>query len=310
MAEVSTIIPAYNCEDYIKETVESVLAQTYKDIEIIVVDDGSTDRTGEILKDFGSKVEYIRQSKNTGPSAARNKGIERARGKYIAFLDHDDVWTPNKIEEQIKLLESNKDLALAYSNCYNVNQSDLAIGTLFDIARPHRGFVFENLLLDNFIPTSSVVVRKEILNEVGGFNERFLISQDFDLYLRIAQRYEIDFVNFPLLKHRVYSGSTSNRKRKTLLDEAIYITKFYRDKVALNNPRLAQKVDRRIAKYMFYIAIWSLEHANRREALKRYFDCVKTAVFDYKIALGFIFFITPKFISTALVKKLVKIQSG
>jgi len=129
LAKVSTIIPAYNCERYIKETIESVLSQTYKDIELIIIDDGSTDRTGEIVRSFESKVEYIRQSKNTGPSAARNRGIEKAKGEYIAFLDGDDVWMPTKIEEQIKLLESNKDIALVYSNGYNVNLSGLKLHT-------------------------------------------------------------------------------------------------------------------------------------------------------------------------------------
>ena len=222
MAKVSTIIPTYNCESYIKETLESVLSQTYKDIELIVVDDGSTDRTREIIESFKPRLKYILQDKNTGPSAARNKGIEQAKGKYIAFLDHDDVWMPNKIEEQIKLLESNKkDVALVYSDGYNVTPSGSQVSALFDITKPHRGFVFEELLSDNFIPTSSVVVKKEILREVGRFNERFLISQDFDLYLRIAECHKIDFVDLPLFKHRIYPDSASSKKRKILLDDVI-----------------------------------------------------------------------------------------
>lgn len=309
MTKVSVIIPAYNCEHYIKDTVESVLSQTYEDIELIIIDDGSTDRTREIVKRFGSKVEYVYQDKNVGPSATRNRGIEQAKGKYIAFLDHDDVWMPNKIEEQIKLLENNKDIALVYSNGCSINSSGVQVSsTLFDIAKPHRGFAFEELILDNFIPTSSVIVRKQILNEVGGFNERFLISQDFDLYLRIAEDHEIDFVDALLFKRRIYPDSASNKKRKVLLDDVISITKFYRKKIGFNNPRLVQKLDRKIAKYMFHVAIWSLDHTNRQEALGRYFDCIRTRAFDYKIILGSIFFIMPRFISTPLVRNLVKVQ--
>jgi glycosyltransferase involved in cell wall biosynthesis len=310
LAKVSAIIPAYNCERYIKETVESVLAQTYKDIELIVVDDGSTDRTGEILKTFGFRVKYIYQSKNTGPSGARNKGIERAEGEYIAFLDHDDVWMPNKIEEQIKLLEGNEDVALVYSNGYYVGPSGLTRGTLFDNIKPHRNFVLEELLVNSFIPTSSVVVKKQILNKVGWFSERFLVTQDFDLYLRIAEQHKIDFVGSPLLKHRVHPDSLSNRKRRLMLEEAISIIKFYRDKIAFNNQHLARIVDRNIAKYMFYLAIWLLCNAGRRKAIMRYLDCIKTGAFDYKIALGSVFFIMPKFISTPMVKNLIKIDSS
>lgn len=310
MAKVSAIIPAYNCEDYIKETIESVFSQTYRDIELIVVDDGSSDKTGEIAKSFGSRLKYLHQSKNTGPSGARNRGIDQAKGEYIAFLDHDDIWLPNKIEEQLKLLEGSKDLALVYCNGYNVNLSGREMDTLFDIAKPYRGFVFEQLILDNFIPTSSVVVKKNILDEVGGFNERFLISQDFELYLRIAQFHKVDFADAPLFKHRLYPGSASNKKRKVLLDDTISITKFYREKVSHYNLPLAQKLDRRIAKYMFYRAIWSLEHTSKREAFRHYLGCLKTGSLDYKIVLGIIFFIMPKFISAPLAKNLIRIQGN
>lgn len=308
--KVSVIIPAYNSELYIREAIESALAQTYKDLEIIVIDDDSTDKTGQIAKSFGSGLTYIRHNHNRGPSAARNTGIKHVNGEYIAFLDSDDIWLPNKIQEQIKLLENNKDIALVYSDGYRVNLSGLEMGLLFNIVKPYRGFVFEELILDNFIPTSSVIVRKDILNEVGTFNDRFLISQDFDLYLRIAESYEIDFVDAPLFKYRIYPDSASSKKRDVMLDDVIFITKFYQEKISFDNPRLAQKLDKRIAKYMFYIAIWSLEHTSRREAINRYIACLKTGAFDYKIALGSLFFIMPKFISNLLVRNLVKIQNG
>lgn len=309
LVKVSTIIPAYNAEGYIQEAIESVLSQTYKDIELIVVDDGSTDSTAEAVKNFSLKVEYMRHAKNMGPAAARNTGIRQAKGEYIAFLDADDVWMPTKIEEQIKLFESNKDLSLVYSNCYAINRSGRALGVLFNPVKLHRGRVFEKLLLDSFITTSSVVIKKQVLNAIGMFDERFLVSQDFDLYLRIAERYNINFVDRPLFKYRLNSDSLSSKKRRVMLEEAIKITVFYRDKIGSENTDLASKLDRAIAKYMFYIAIWSLDHAKRRDAIREYFECIKTMSFDWKIALGSIFFIMPKFISVPLKKNLIKIRN-
>jgi len=120
----------------------------------------------------------------------------------------------------------------------------------------------------------------------------------------------MDFIDLSLFKHRIHSDNISSKKRKVLLDDAISITKFYREKISFSNPALAQKIDKRITKYMFYKAIWSLNHTNRREALSQYFDCIKTGTFDYKIVLSSIFFIMPKFISAPLAKNLIKIQSG
>lgn len=309
MAKVSIIIPAYNAEPYIQEAIESALSQTYKDIELIVVDDGSTDRTFEIVKKFGSKVKYARHNEIKGPSAARNTGIIETKGEYIAFLDADDVWMPAKIEDQIRLFETSEDLALVYSNCYKINRLGEQIGIFPDPVELHRGSVFEKLLLDNFITTSSVIVKREVLNEIGLFDENFLASQDYDLYIKIAERHKIDFIDSPLVKYRVHPDGISSRKRRLMLEEAIKITRFYRDKISSKNPGLARKLDKRAAKYMFYIAIWLLEHAKRREAVKAYLDCMKTKAFDWKIILGSVFFIMPKFISTPLMKSFIKIRN-
>ena len=307
MAKVTTIIPAYNCERYIKEAIKSVLSQSYGDIELIVVDDNSTDKTGEIIRSFGPRIKCIHNPTNGGPSIARNLGIKQASGEYIAFLDHDDIWMPDKIEKQIEIFNKKKDVALVYSNSYNINIMGLERGTFFDTIKPHRGFVLERLLLDNFIPTSSVVIRKDIVDEIGLLNEHFLISQDYDLYLRIAEKHKIDFLNLPLFKRRVYQGSASSDKRRVMLEEAIFIVRSYRNRPS-NNRRFIRKIDRIIAKYMFYIAIWALDHENRRTAINCYIDCIKTGSFDYKIIIGSVFFILPKTVSILLIKRFIRIQ--
>lgn len=310
MARVSAIIPAYNCEKYIVETIESVFAQTHKDIELIVVDDGSTDRTEEIIRSFGARLNYIRQDKNSGPSAARNRGIKESSGAYVAFLDHDDIWLPDKIEEQVRMLEREKDLALVYSNFYYINRSGSIMGKLFDNIKPCRGFVFEELVISNFIPTSSVVIRKKVLDETGIFDERFLIAQDYDLYIRIAERHKIDFIERPLLKYMVHPDGASKKRRRITLEEAIDIASFYRDKVKATNARIAQRLDHAIARYKFYIAIWLLQNADRRSAINQYFQCLRTGAFDYKIILGAGFFLMPGFISNPLIERTMKIGNG
>lgn len=306
--KVSIIIPAYNAELYIQEAIESVLSQTFKDIELIVVDDSSIDRTAEIVKGFGSKLKYLRHSENKGLSSARNSGFRQAQGEYIAFLDADDVWLPTKTEEQVKLLENDKELALVYSNCYLINEEGLHIGKLFDSIKPYSGFVFRKLILDNFIPTSSVIIRKKILDELGGFNERLVVSQDFDLLLRIAEHYKIDFTNFPLLKYRVHPNSLGTIHRRLMFEEAISITKFYKDKIGTMDKRLILRLNKAIAKYLFYIAIWSLSNINKREAIDWYIKCLNTKAFDFKIILAFLFFVLPRNISIPLMRNLIKIR--
>ena len=310
MARVSVIIPAYNAGLYVKEAIESVLSQTYSDIELIAVDDASTDRTGEIIKTFGSRVNYMHHDANMGPSAARNTGIKHARGEYIAFLDADDAWMPDKIEKQIRLFENNSGIGLVYSDGYNISASGLEAGRFFEIAKPHRGFAFNKLILDNFIPTSTVVIRRRIINEAGYFDGRFSVSQDFELYLRISERYEIDFVNEPLAKHMINPEGISSKHRNVLLNDAIAITKYYRHKISFSEPRLAGELDKKITKYMFYLAIWSLINAGRREGIKKYLACIKNGRFDCKILLGGIFFIMPRFVSFPLMRKFIKIQGG
>ncbi len=177
MPRISVIIPCYNNKPYIRECLNSVLSQTFSDYEVIVVDDGSTDGTGEIIQNYLPRVRYLRQS-NQGPAAARNAGIEAASGEYIAFQDADDLWYPEKLEMQLKFMEANPRFAWAYSDMCTFNEKQILQASWFSDRPTHQGKVFEQLINNNFIPTITVMIKKE-----------FLLSMNcFDVNLRIMSR--------------------------------------------------------------------------------------------------------------------------
>jgi glycosyltransferase involved in cell wall biosynthesis len=215
----SIIVIVYNGEQYIERAVHSALGQTVADIEVIVVDDGSSDasadRVGRI-KD--SRLRLVRQS-NQGPSAARNTGIREAKGDWIAFLDCDDWWTPDKLEHQLAMTEQSPDVALVYSGATTV----LEDGSVLSEALPRlRGAVLKHLLMGNNITgsSSSVLIRRDVLSELGGFRPDIHYGEDWDLWLRIAARHRIEMVCQPhvyLLSHRDSQGMQVTRMRDSCL---------------------------------------------------------------------------------------------
>lgn len=230
MPKVSVIIPIYNAEKFISKTIESVIAQTYPDWEIIAVDDGSTDKTPAILNEYKKKLSKklrIITQKNSGVSIARNTGIAAAEGKYIAFLDHDDLWTPEKLEKQVKLLDSNKELGLVYSDSYVIDGAgNLKKDTIFHGVKPFRGNVFNKLFYNNFIPCLTVVTRKEVLDKVGLFNLEYKIAEEYDLFLKIAERCSIDFIEQPLAKYRIH-GESFSKNIEIAVDEDFQIITYW-----------------------------------------------------------------------------------
>lgn len=208
---VSVIIPCYNARDTIIECVQSVLTQSYKDIEVLIVDDGSTDSSIAVLKNYLvengniNRVNIIFQE-NKGPSAARNKGIEMAKGKYIAFLDADDLWNSNKLEIQLEILEEDKEARLigCIYNDNPINETDKIVE-----------ITFNDFLKKNFFPTPTVVARAEVFTEFK-FNEQQKYSEDYRLWLQISKKYKCLLVNRSLtysISQKLeygYSGLSSN----------------------------------------------------------------------------------------------------
>jgi glycosyltransferase involved in cell wall biosynthesis len=210
---VSIVITCYNYGGYLARCVESALDQTYGDVEVIIVNDGSTDNTDEVawkyMKDH-PRVRYIRQ-KNAGQANAKNTGIRAATGEFIAFLDADDLWETNKLEKQMPLF-SCPLVGVVYSRARYVagNGLPMDVTPWGEHLSPRSGNVTEHLFFDNFIPFSSAVVRRKCLIEAGVFDESIKMGIDWDLWLRISVNYEFAYVDEPLLVYRVgHAGQMS-----------------------------------------------------------------------------------------------------
>jgi glycosyltransferase involved in cell wall biosynthesis len=191
--KISVIIPCYNAERWIWRAITSVLNQTVRPAEILVVDDGSTDSTAEAVRKYGPEVRYFYQQ-NSGPGAARNLGIRHAESEWIAFLDADDEWLPNKIESQLRILEKNPDLkwcGCAREDVKNGNTTPHPLPeSLKEKAMYPGGFSFFEALLEGAtFGTPSLVIHRSVFNELGGFNDELLTGEDRDMWCRIALIY-------------------------------------------------------------------------------------------------------------------------
>jgi len=205
---VSVIIPTYNCADYLPQAIESALAQVYPRIEIIIIDDGSTDATEEAIRPYRPRVTYLKQP-NSGVSRARNLGISLAQGNYIALLDADDLWEPEKVADQVDLFESDAEVGLVLTDTRVIN---ILTGRKHVISYDMKCITdpLPELARRCFPATSSVMIRKQCFDQVGGFDERLTYGEDWDLYARIARKYKFGYVP---KAHNVYRFHTSNQMR-------------------------------------------------------------------------------------------------
>lgn len=206
---VSVIVPVYNRAHLVSETVKSILAQNYEFVEIILINDGSTDKSLSILREyeqrFPIKVRVIDQP-NQGQIIARNNGIKKAQGHYIAFLDSDDLWMPDKLEQQIPLF--NEGVGLVYGGVELINECGKTTG--FDSCDPAiQGEIYPQLLVKNRMTGGSVVVLREALEKVGLFDPEFKAAENWDLWLRICKEYRARLVNKPVVKYRLHQNNMS-----------------------------------------------------------------------------------------------------
>ncbi len=225
---VGVVIPNFNYSKYLPEAIDSVLAQTYPNIEIIVVDDGSTDNSIDILQNYDGKIRVIQQT-NSGVSVARNRGVSESRGRFIAFLDADDSWLPRKIERQIERFSTEKDLGLVH---VGVNETD-AVGNTLKIRRDGmEGAISHELLLLRSAVLgggSGLMVPRDVYDEVGGFDPKLSTSADWELFYRIASRYPIGFVSDTLVNYRMH-GTNMHGNIPRMQSELLYaFGKIFRD---------------------------------------------------------------------------------
>ncbi len=205
---ISVIIPVYNGEKTIRETIESVLNQTFSNLELIVINDGSQDSTLDIVSSIKDPRLQVLSHKNAGKSISRNRGIEEACGEFISFLDADDLWTLDKLEAQLKALQANPQAAVAYSWVDYIDEN----GDFFRDGNhiTMNGNAYEKMLIQNILENgSNPLIRKEALTEVGYFNESLKHAEEWDMWLRLAARYNFVTVPYPQILYRVSSTSSS-----------------------------------------------------------------------------------------------------
>jgi glycosyltransferase involved in cell wall biosynthesis len=212
---VSVIIPAYNAAGFINRSIQSAINQTYQHLEIIVVDDGSTDQTREILSAFEARIRWFTQP-NQGPSAARNAGFKASTGDLIAFLDADDFWFPEKIEKQVEVFRKQQSVGLVFCDALYKDERGNRIARAFELIEPKEGWIFPELFTENFIPTLTVMIRRSCLQEIGLFDETLLVAQDYDLWLRASRITAFAFVREPLAEYLIHPNQVSSKEEEMI----------------------------------------------------------------------------------------------
>jgi glycosyltransferase involved in cell wall biosynthesis len=215
LPKVGVIIPVYNGEKFIKEAINSVLNQTYKNLEIICVDDGSTDNTRALITENFASVLYLYQ-KNKGEAGARNLGLKSCTCEFIAFLDADDIWFPEKIERQLSIMRSDGKVGMVYTNGIYTDKNGIDGGILIPRTFKENNDPAE-LLMRNYIKSpSSVMVKRSVLEDVGFFDGNLTSGADHDLWLKIIEKFKIRFGDEPLFKYRVHENQLSNNVKMWL----------------------------------------------------------------------------------------------
>ncbi len=222
---VSVIVPSYNHEKYIEETIESIVNQTYKNIELIVIDDGSKDKSPKIIGKLSKKYGFIfLQHPNKGLSATLNIGIKRSTGKFITVCASDDIYLKDKVEKQVELMEQNEDCAICYGNTIKFGDSR---GTeKIKVRNAKSGFVFKDILFQNFtMPAPSCMFKKEVFDHIGGFDEDLFV-EDWDMYLRVTNKYKAIYLNRFLVYSRRHKTNISYQTSKIFNAELQTLNKW------------------------------------------------------------------------------------
>ena len=232
---VSVVIATYNMGRYLPQAVQSVLSQSYTNVEVQIVDDGSSDDTSAIVEQWREEPRVrVHRQENCGQARAKNQGMALSRGRFVAFLDADDLWLPEKLARQMPLFKGHPEIGVVYSDFQCVDGDGKPL--LQDPPRMRRGWVSGALLIENFIGYSAGVVRRECLERYGGFDETLRMGIDYDLWLRLSAHYQFDFVPEQTVQYRIWSGQMSKNYRRRY-ESAIRIMEDFID----NNPGLVPR---------------------------------------------------------------------
>lgn len=248
---VSVIIPTYNRSDFLEKTILSVVNQTYKNIEIIVVDDGSNDNYAQEICSKYKKCIYLRK-KNGGVSSARNYGIKKATGIYIAFLDDDDLWIETKLEEQVKILDNNSDIDCVHGPVAVIDENDNKTGVIYGASQnkihKRSGYVFWSALGVWLVKASTPIIRNKVFKKEMFFDEELEVGEDTDFYQRMFYKHKVKYLSKVLTYYRVHSkeNSLSSQKEKYIgIENKIFENLV---KMRIRNPIILNRIARKLLK--------------------------------------------------------------
>lgn len=273
MPKVSVVIPTYNRVKLLDNSISSVLAQTYRDFELLVIDDCSTDNTADFVSSIGDeRIKLIRNSSNKGIAGVRNIGVENSSGEYIAFLDDDDEWEPEKLGRQMNLLKTGSaNLGCVYTGAFIVDSG----GNPIRISVPqYRKRILSEILLRNFIITSSVILRTECFERVGLFDETIPYGEDYDMWIRIAQEFEFDYVKDPLIRYRLHQSSISGNNATIATGLGILLEKHKR--AFASNPRA-------YSNHLLELGVAYCHVGRMKEGKRAFLSAIKSYKFDPRL---------------------------
>lgn len=262
--KISICIPTYNRRKYLKETIESVLAQTYKDYEIVIVDDGSTDGTEEMLKQADYPVRYHWQQ-NSGDAAARNKLVELAQERYIAFLDSDDLLMPDAIERMTRAVAAESEEVIVYGPYLRIDENGQVFGKCK--RKLYSGNITGRLFQDILIHSCGSMLPKRVLEEAGGFDTSLPVCSDYDLWLRLSLKYRFVALPEPTFKRRRHSGNLSLRSTQNRITELKVLERFYYERGG--NATVPKRIAmRRLSKEGYRAGVCAIQDGQLRTAQK------------------------------------------
>jgi glycosyltransferase involved in cell wall biosynthesis len=262
---VSVIIPTYNKCEYLSKVLESVFTQTYKNYEVIVVDDGSTDNTKNVIQNYNSPIHYVYQS-NNGPAAARNTGLRYATGNLIAFLDSDDIWRPQKLQKSVQQINSHKTHHMVFTNVRFLDHTKNEL-KVTKYTEYHAANLRQILLMRCIITMSSVLLKRTVFDALGHFDESLRYAEDWLFFYKVAREYSVGIITEPLTIYNVLQNSMMRVEDQTRLvhDVCAVIDKIFSYP---ENEVSSLTKNQSCARYLREIAGFALHKGSREEAKK------------------------------------------
>lgn len=285
LPKVVVIIPCYNREKFIADTIDSVLSQTYPNIETITVDDGSTDKTRMILDSYGDRIRILEHPGrvNKGQSAAINRGLRSSNSDYVAILDSDDLFAPEKIERQVRYLEKHPDIGLVYANGFEIDENGTRLYKIYQEGHVEKSDPNEVLMNCYFLVPNNSLVRRSAFDLAGDFDESLRSAQDHDMAIRLAEVIKLAYIDEPLFYYRKHKDSISHKKASLRWRNGLIILKKASERYnySFNVKR------KRLAVLYFRIGQCFLEEGHLSQAIIHF---LKSGLFDptraLKVLLG------------------------